>query len=390
MRKVWISGTGCISAVGTGWRETRDALYHPPRRCPRPPSARIGSSLRTPVFELEDFDSGESSRSMAFLRVALREALETSGLNPEDLCGQEIPLFLGTTVACQLNDIPFYRKLRENTVDSWEPLNRYLNSNPAEQLRREYHLAGSAVTVSNACVSGADAIALAYLNVACGKCEMAIAGGVDELNRVPVAGFHALGVASEEPCRPFDKNRKGLNLGEGAGIVILESSESLQKRKRHAEFRLAGCGCAGDAHHITAPHPEGRGLRRALSLALRQAELSPEEIAFLNAHGTGTENNDRCESAVFQSVFGNDVRYLSTKGRTGHTLAAAGALELIFTLMILERQILPPSFGFQEKGEDIAVSPVSVETPFQGNYAASTSLAFGGCNTALIAGKERA
>ena len=387
MNEVYISGAGCISAAGDGWRESAAGLYADAGVVPFPPSERIGSTLATPVFELTEFDPGNESKSMAFLHHALKEALDSAGLAAGGLRGKNVCVSIGTTVSCQLNNIPFYGKLRSGTVDSWEPLRNFFTSNPSERIRREYGLAGSALTVSNACVSGADAIALAYLNVASGACELAIAGGVDELNRVPIAGFNALGIASPEPCRPFDKKRRGLNLGEGAGVVILESGASLEKRKRRAEFVLEGVGCAGDAYHITAPHPDGRGLERAVMTALRLAGLSASDIAFVNAHGTGTENNDLCESALLSRVFGRDVRYLSTKGRTGHTLAAAGALELIFTLIMLERGAVPPSYGFEEKPENIAVPPVSELTPFTGSHAMSTSLAFGGCNTALIAGR---
>ena len=205
MNEVYISGAGCISAAGDGWRESAAGLYADAGVVPFPPSERIGSTLATPVFELTEFDPGNESKSMAFLHHALKEALDSAGLAAGVLRGKNVCVSIGTTVSCQLNNIPFYGKLRSGTVDSWEPLRNFFTSNPSERIRREYGLAGSALTVSNACVSGADAIALAYLNVASGACELAIAGGVDELNRVPIAGFNALGVASPEPCRPFDK-----------------------------------------------------------------------------------------------------------------------------------------------------------------------------------------
>ncbi len=387
MNEVYISGAGCISAAGDGWEESASGLYADGGAVPLPPSERIGSTLATPVFELTEFDPGNESKSMAFLHHALKEALDSAGLSAGELQGKNVCVSIGTTVSCQLNNIPFYARLRSGTVDSWEPLRNFFASNPSESIRREYGLRGPVLTVSNACVSGADAIALAYLNVASGVCDLAIAGGVDELNRVPIAGFNALGVASPEPCRPFDERRRGLNLGEGAGIVILESGASLEKRKHRAKFVLEGIGCAGDAYHITAPHPDGRGLERAVMTALRLTGLSASDIAFVNAHGTGTENNDLCESSLLARVFGRGVRYLSTKGRTGHTLAAAGALELIFTLIMLERGAVPASCGFEVKPENIPVAPVSELTPFTGTHAMSTSLAFGGCNTALIAGR---
>ena len=174
---------------------------------------------------------------------------------------------------------------------------------------------------------------------------------------------------------------------------MLLASPAWAKKLRNghdSRWVLAGCGSSADAYHITSPHPEGLGLERAIRQALSRAGLQPGQIAFLNAHGTGTRSNDACECAVFRHLFGDRVRYLSTKGKTGHTLGAAGTLELIFTLLMLREGVLPPSAGFRSAGEDIPVPPVAETTEFSGAFALSTSLAFGGCNSALIVGREDA
>lgn len=387
--RIRIIGCGCISNAGDGLRHTLEGLYGtvpPPRRA----SARIQTALNDPVFELDSFPNSSLSRSMALLEHALAEALENAGLSQQDLKKFRTGICIGTTVAVQLNDIEFYRQQKQGTATTIEPLERFLEGPPSAFLRRKLQLTGPDATISNACASGADAVAVGALWIESGLCDLVIAGGVDELCRVPIAGFHALGVTSPEPCRPFDAERKGLNLGEGAGVVILAQDRlyrSLQP-KGGERFFLAGYGSSADAYHITSPHPEGLGLERAIRKALSRARIEPEQIAFLNAHGTGTLNNDACESAVFLRLFGDRVKYLSTKGKTGHTLGAAGTLELIFTLLMLQKGVLPPSAGFRKKAEDVPVPPIAEPTECSGDFALSTSLAFGGCNTALIVGKE--
>ncbi len=390
--QVRISGKGCVSAAGIGTAETRTGLYASgAHAAPAAAPDEIGCTLKDlPCFHLNRLVCAKTeSRSLLLLRTALDEALADAGIEPGQLSALRVGVCLGTTVACQLNNLEFYRKIRAGEPADSAPARHFQERSPAAWLKRNYGLTGPAVVISNACVSSADAIALGALWIRSGQCDLVLAGGMDELNRIPMAGFHALGVAGREHCRPFDRGRSGLNLGEGAGMVILESEESLRKRGAATPFFLAGAAGAGDAHHITAPH--GRGLTTAIRNALNQAGLSPERIEFVNAHGTGTANNDLCESTVLATLFGPSVRYLSTKGITGHTLGGAGALEFIFTLLMLEERRIPGSFRFEEHDPAIPVDPVREETLLPlGRYALSTSLAFGGCNTALIAGRSGA
>ncbi|MEK7270330.1 MAG: hypothetical protein AAB215_05220 [Planctomycetota bacterium] len=187
-------------------------------------------------------------------------------------------------------------------------------------------------------------------------------------------------------CAPFDRNRQGLNLGEGAGILILESADSACRRGIRPDLRLAGYGSASDAYHLTAPRPDGSGLETALRVALSEAGITPGDTAFVNAHGTATRENDKVEGAVLARVFGRDVRFLSTKGLTGHTLGAAGALEAAFTAAALREGWIPASAGCVEPDPEIPASPVRERTAIHGRWAASTSLAFGGVNSAVIIG----
>ena len=389
-----VLGIGVISAIGANVAETRRNLYAETPRLPALPR-RIQTTLPLPVFEVEGVVPDETQPggfTMQLLRIALEEALDNAGLTKETLKERKVGVVIGTTVACQLNNIPFYAELRAGHSPSPEPLQRYIDGNPAEWIRRNYGLNGPAVTVSNACSSGADAIGIAHLWLQQGKCDLVIAGGADELNKVPLDGFNALGVCSPEPCRPFDANRRGLNLGEAAGVLLLgnppntpsPSSLARPTPPTHPHWKIAGFGKTSDAFHITQPDPAGMGLERAIRDAVNMAGISLEEVAFINAHGTGTQANDAVESNVFARVFPQGIPFLSTKALTGHTLGAAGAIEAIFTLLMLEEQRVPRSVRFETAGTDMPATPLRAPlTLHNARYAISTSLAFGGSNSVL-------
>jgi 3-oxoacyl-(acyl-carrier-protein) synthase len=199
-----------------------------------------------------------------------------------------------------------------------------------------------------------------------------------------LAGFAALGIVSDSICAPFDRDRKGLSLGEGAGILVLESEGVFRKRGKEPRVYLSGYGSAADAYHLTAPRPDGSGLEAAVQRALFEAGIHPEEVCFVNAHGTATPDNDKVEGAVLKRLFGADVKFLSTKGFTGHTLGAAGGLEAAFTAAALRRKWIPASAGFVHQDGEILLSPITETTPITGQFAVSNSLGFGGNNAALV------
>jgi 3-oxoacyl-(acyl-carrier-protein) synthase len=388
---VWIAGVGALCAGGAD----TPAILESFRAGRRNPSTTLPfeSTVAAPTFQV-DADlptlSGRKNNSRT-LRLAMRPIREAmSGARIERFADDaRVGVALGTTVACQLNSVPFYdayRRRAENGGPSLDAVYDFLNANLATAVTESLALREVAprMTVVNACSSGTDAIGIAASWIRAGLCDIAIAGGADELNRVALAGFWSLGVMSTGPCAPFDANRAGLNLGEGAGVVILESEDHAKRRAATNRFQVAGFGAACDAHHLTAPHPDGRGLEASIRTALLQANITPHDIAFINAHGTATLDNDRAESKVIDRVFGPEARFLSTKGYTGHTLGAAGGLEAVFTLLGLREGWIPRSAGFESRGDDVALAPVSERTTFEGEYAMSTSLAFGGNNAALI------
>ena len=390
MSRAGISGVGVVSALGCGAAATRSALFSPSPQLPEAPR-RIATKLDLTVFEIPVPEMPEiPGLPLRFLLRALDEALADARLTRDDLKTRRVGIAVGTTVACQLDNLDCHARLRKGDFSDLSPVIPYVSNMPAEYLRRVLEVDGPALTVSNACSSGSDALMIALEWLHTGRCDLVIAGGCDSVSKVAFNGFNALRVSSAKPCRPFDAERSGLNLGDAAGVVILEDPERAQQRGAKVEYELGGAGKTADGFHITQPESSGAELERAIRLALAQAELAPEKIDFVNAHGTGTLVNDRVESAVLARVFGDKLRYHSTKALTGHTLGAAGAIEAVFTKLMLEMRRAAPSFRYEHPSEEIPIPPLTAAAEITGDAAVSTSLAFGGSNAALVLRKYRA
>lgn len=385
-----VTGLGCICAPGTNLTEVTESLYKG-IRSPKPP-VRIQAELENtyPVFEqfsdLEDIEEG-MTRTVKLTLHAVQEALSQARLSPSDLQKYRVGVAVGTTVGCTLNNEPFYRDYKAGLKPGLEAIDKYLNSNPALFISKKFSLKGPAVTVANACSSGSDAIGLAKSWLERDLCDLAIAGGADELSRITYLGFISLLISSLSGCRPFDRKRDGLNLGEGAGIVILEAEETFNTRDVPSLALLRGYGTFADAYHPTAPHPEGRGLRKAIEFALKQAQVSPDQVGFINAHGTSTVNNDSVEGSVIADLFPAQIPVVADKAYTGHTLGAAGAIEAVLTVQALIDQRLPKTLGFNEFDEECRISPTTELTEIDVEFGLSNSLAFGGNNSTLLFGR---
>jgi len=390
-----ITGIGCLSAAGMSLKENMVSLFAG-KRCAAPPERFTSSHpLHYPVFEiLKDPSPGNNPENKDILRTcrlglsAVNEALLDAGLGPEDLTRLRVGVCMGTTVGSTMTDEEFYRNFRGGMRPGMTMIERFLKSNPASVIAREFNLKGPCQTVVNACSSGTDAIGIGASWIRSGMCDMVIAGGADELCRVTYNGFISLMITDDSPCRPFDRDRKGLNLGEGAGILILESDRILRDREKPARAFVLGYGSACDGYHLTAPSPEGKGLKNALTDALLESGKTAGDIAFINAHGTATRDNDRTEAMVLAEML-PDVPFFSTKGYTGHALGAAGAIEAAFTVACLESGMIPSNAGFASLDPELGVSPVYENTRISRNVAVSDSLAFGGHNAALVLGLER-
>ena len=253
---------------------------------------------------------------------------------------------------------------------------------PAEFLAEWLALSGPAYGISTACTSGARALISAQRLLQMGMCDAVLCGGVDTLARLPVNGFLALDALDVEHCRPFSQNRRGINIGEAAALFLMT--------REHGGVVLAGSGASSDAYHMSSPDPQGLGAQQAMRGALAQAQLDPSQIDYVNLHGTATEHNDRMESHAMTAVFPHGVPCSSTKSLTGHTLAAAGALEAAFCWLSLldgERRLPPHIWDGVADPELAALDLIDTESrlPAQGTRRLmSNSFAFGGNNASLI------
>jgi len=386
-----IAGLGCLCGAGMNLPECLESMFRGERN-PRPPQRFVTDHpVVYPVLELPrplevplDRPAEDYTRTSRLALAAALEAVADAGLTPADLQQLKVGVVVGTTVGCALNCDDFYRAYKNGDEPGMGIIERFLRSNPASVVARQLRLDGPCQTVVNACSSGTDAFGIAAAWLRAGACDLVLAGGADELSRVTYAGFSSLMITDPEPCRPFDVRRKGLNLGEGAGMAVLVREGLLDTRCRGT---LLGYGSACDAYHLTAPHPEGVGLKRAIAEALAQAGVDGDQLAFVNAHGTATPDNDRAETRVLAEVLPG-VPFHSTKGFTGHTLGAAGALEAVFTLAFLERGEIPASIGFGEADPVLPLTPVTENTRLEGRVALSESLAFGGNNAVVVFGSK--
>ena len=387
---VSVTGVGCISALGQSLEECMQNMFSARQNAGTPVRFSTTHQIKYPVFEITDrFKKPESDKNKNLALTAQMgiaatyQALSNAGCTPDYLRGKRVGVCMGTTVGSSLNNEAFYKQYRDGKHPEMDPIKKFLNSNPSASIAREFDLNGPVQTIVNACASGTDAIGIGALWIKAGLCDIVIAGGTDELNRVTYNGFISLMITDHAPCRPFDAGRNGLNLGEGAAVLILESNN-----KKDNKGYVSGYGTACDAHHLTSPKPDGNGLKKAMEEAFKAASVSPGEIGFINAHGTGTKDNDNVESLVIGALMPG-TPFFSTKGYTGHTLGAAGAIEAAFTLASLKEKRIPKSLGFTTGDAHSVSFPTKEKKELSCTNAMSQSLAFGGINSVLIFSKGR-
>lgn len=394
-----VTGYGAVSALGRNCDSVLDALRESRVNNTVLSSKFFPEPFCAPCFQAE-LDDGlpkswkENAGSLVLNRTirlglaAISEALQRAGIAPEDLAGLRVGLALGTTVGCTFHNESYYLEWKGGNRPDSLSMDTYLHSNLAECVQGLLGVKGPRAVITNACASGADAIGMAKSWLENDLCDIAVAGGVDELSRIACHGFKSLMLVSEESCRPFDRGRQGLNLGEGAGIMVLEREGKAQPVGRTVYGRILGYGIAGDGYHPTAPHPEGRGLQRAAELAIADAGLSWSDISMINAHGTGTPTNDKAETKAI-SAMGIDtgrVPVVSTKGGTGHTLGAAGAVEAVLTMLSLMEGEVSGTTGCLEPDPEFPFTPLvqGASAQLEGKIGISESLAFGGSNAVLV------
>jgi 3-oxoacyl-[acyl-carrier-protein] synthase II len=330
--------------------------------------------------------SARRSRADRFAVAAAREALRDAGLDARER--RDAGVVVGAVGGGMLEAEAWYWTRRDDEPDraALAALRAILPSTHADVLGAAFGLRGPRETVVAACSSGAAALALGCDLIADGRARVVLAGGADSLTRICYMGFNALKLLDLEPCRPFDLNRRGMSIGEGAAFAVLEDAEQARARGARAYAELAGYGMTTDAYHPTAPHPEGEGMIRAMQRALATARIEAKDVGYVNAHGTGTLQNDRIEARAIRTVFGDaPVLVSATKSMIGHTMAAAGSLEAVATVLALVNDLIPPTANLVDRDPEAAFDCVPMMARERAvDWAISNSFGFGGQNVTLV------
>jgi 3-oxoacyl-[acyl-carrier-protein] synthase II len=260
----------------------------------------------------------------------------------------------------------------------------YTPQKPVMDAQEAFGLSAPCQVIANACASGTNAIGHAFDCIRSGRYQRVLTGGYDALSELVFVGFDSLQASTPERCRPFDRERSGLVLGEGAAVLLLENLDSAKARGAKILAEVIGYGLSTDNHHLTQPNPSGIGPRQAMEGALRSAGISAEEIDYINAHGTATPFNDASEGKAIAELF-DGVPVSSTKGMMGHSLGAAGAIEAVISLLALQHQLLPPNINFRQGDADLDLNIVvnNVQNGRVGTVL-SNSFGFGGTNASVI------
>lgn len=397
-RRVAVTGLGAITAIGNSVPEMTASL-RAGRGGIRPltlvdrGALRFENGAEVPDFDPEKYvDPKEAKfidRFAHFALIAARQAIEQAGIAKGDPRLRRAAIVTGSCVGGQTTEdegfVDLYRKGRPRINPLIIP--KTMANAGASRISLEYGIQGAVYTVATACSSSNHAIGQAFWMVRQGSAEMAIAGGSEAVFSMGILkAWEAMRVVSPDTCRPFARDRRGLILGEGGAMMVLEPLAAAKARGAQVLAEIVGFGMSSDAHHITQPSVEGPAL--ALRLALEDAGLAPERIGYINAHGTGTLANDPTEAAAIRSVFGSHTDRLpvsSTKSMHGHTLGAAGAVEGVATIAALNAGFLPPTANFTKPDPECDLDVVPNESrPAHVEYAMSNSFAFGGLNAVLV------
>ncbi len=395
--RVVVTGAGIITSLGSGW--TRNAEGFRAGRTAFRPISLFGVARQRvkvagevtlppalPPTRLSERAKRRMDRAAKLLLHAAHEAWEQSQWVP----AENIPLVLGTTgggmslgeaVYQQAIRPPHSRRGQASRVVHYQPQRQ------AMDLAEAFGFSGPVTIIANACASGANAIGHAWELVRRGRAERVLAGGYEGLSQLIFSGFDSLQALSPTECRPFDAHRDGLALGEGAAMLAIETLDCANRRQASILGEIVGYGATTDAHHLTQPHPQGDAAFTAMTAACESGGVSPEQIGYVNAHGTGTPLNDGAEAAAINRWAGARVRTLrvsSTKSSIGHLLGAAGAVETVICLMALSEHWLPPTSTLEKPDPACAFAVLNQPMEAKIEYALTNSFGFGGANASLI------
>ena len=399
MRRVAITGVGLVTALGATREQTWTAMLD--GRCGiGPVSVFDATGYRSRIageVSLEDVVAGMPplqrrrwSRSDQFGVAAATEAFADSGVLEHGIDRTRVGVMLGAGTADLLRNERFVFTAIDRGVERGRrsDLWNHFSNTPVDVIAGHFRLEGARSCVVAACSSSTIAIGQALSAIRQGRVDVAVAGGTDALARLTFSGFNALRLMDPEPCRPFDRGRNGMSIGEGAGVLILEELDHARRRGAHIYGEIAGYSLACEAFHPTAPEPDGQTVAAMIGQALKDARCPIDAVDHLNAHGTATPQNDRAEARGVRAVFGEDCRRVlvtSVKSMVGHCLGAAGAVEAAVTALSVDRGVVPPTVHFSERDPDCDVEVVAnTAREHRIRCAVSTSLAFGGNDAALV------
>ena len=397
-KRVVVTGIGILTALGRGITNTACALKAGKSGISKITSFEtdryncdVGGEVNEGLID-KDFSKNKGhvlDRASHLVLTACKDALSSASLDAKRASARNISVFLGTTLGGMLSGQKFHRDylLKRNKEKRSLLLNDYL-ANQGIRVVREFGLTGEALTLNNACASGLNTIGLAFRRLRSGQMSLAIAGGYDVMSDFTYAGFSSLQLITQEKCRPFDKNRTGLILGEGAGIVVLEELNHALKRNADIYAEVVGSGQSTDAYHLTKPDPEAKGACNAIASAIKDAGIQADEIDYINAHGTGTLANDPMEARAISMALGNygsKVPVSSTKPMTGHTLGAAGAIDSIISIIALKDNFLPVNLNYENPDPSCKLNIISKQSKnVEIKVALSNSFGFGGSNGSIL------
>jgi nodulation protein E len=401
IRRVAVTGIGVISALGSTRPAFWDALaagrsgIRPLTLVPEG-STRFPNAAEVPGYRASDYfdekEAGFLDRFSQFALIAAREAVADSGITFDDTLRENAAIVTGSCAGGQTTQDEGFHGLYAMKNTRFAPLSipKVMANAGASRISLEYGITGPVYTVSTACSSANHAIGQAFWMVRHGTAAVAIAGGSEApFSMGMLKAWEAMRVISPDTCRPFSRDRRGLILGEGAAMLVLELLDRAQARGAHIWGEIVGFGMSSDAHHIT--QPSAAGAAKAMRSALSDSGIQVDAVDYINAHGTGTPSNDPTESEAIRSVFGERAEKIpvsSTKSMHGHALGAAGALEAAATLFAIHEGVIPPTANFTEADPacNLDIVPNTARAALV-QYALSNSFAFGGLNAVLVLGK---
>ncbi len=393
-QRVFITGIGIISGIGNNVDETLQSIKQKKSGVTNIKYLKTIHKGVIPVSEVklsEDelikmagVDKNEPfTRSTLMGVIAAAEAVKNAQI--DDIKEYRTGLISGTTVGGMDKSELFYKDLLE-TTNHIEYIETHDCGDSTERIADYIGVRDFVSTTSTACSSAANSMILGSRMIKNGMLDRVIAGGIESLTRYHINGFNTLMILDKEPCKPFDENRSGLNLGEGAAFLVLESEDIVKKTGKKVLAELTGYGNSCEAFHQTASTPEGKGAYAAMKEALDRSGLKPEQIDYINAHGTGTDNNDLSEGRAIDKLFGsNPPKISSTKAYTGHTTSAAGGVEAVLSVLAIQNNMVFPNLNFKNQMKELNFKPVTeLLENVKIDHVLSNSFGFAGNNSALI------